>query len=248
MYNPFSLEGKTILITGASSGIGKSTAIECSKLGARVIITARNESRLTETLMLLNGIGHDKVVCDFNDEADLANLAENLPEINGLVNSAGIVKTLPFQFINKEVLTNVFETNFFAPVILTQKLVKSKKLIKGSSVVFISSIDGPVIAHPGNSIYSATKGAITSIVKNMALDLASKNIRVNCVLPGMTETPLINIDTISTEQLDEDRKKYPLRRYGRPEEIGFAAIYLLSDASNWVTGLNLIVDGGFTLQ
>lgn len=248
MYNPFSLEGKTILITGASSGIGKSTAIECSKLGARVIITARNESRLTETLMLLNGIGHDKVVCDFNDESDLANLAENLPEINGLVNSAGIVKTLPFQFINKEVLTNVFETNFFAPVILTQKLVKSKKLIKGSSVVFISSIDGPVIAHPGNSIYSATKGAITSIVKNMALDLASKNIRVNCVLPGMTETPLINIDTISTEQLDEDRKKYPLRRYGRPEEIGFAAIYLLSDASNWVTGLNLIVDGGFTLQ
>jgi NAD(P)-dependent dehydrogenase (short-subunit alcohol dehydrogenase family) len=248
MYNPFSLEGKTILITGASSGIGKSTAIECSKLGARLILTGRNESRLNKTFMHLSGTGHDKVVCDLNDETELAKLAKNLPDINGLVHSAGIVKTLPFQFLNKEELSKVFETNFFAPVVLTQKIVKAKKFIKGSSIVFISSIDGPVIAHPGNSIYSATKGAITSIVKNMALDLAAKNIRVNCVLPGMTETPLINIETISTEQLEEDRKKYPLKRYGRPEEIGFAAIYLLSDASSWVTGLNLIIDGGFTLQ
>ncbi len=246
-YNPFTLKGKTILITGASSGIGRSTAIECSKLGAKVIITARSEERLNDTYKQLEGDGHIKFMADLKTEEQVTEQIKNLPEISGLVNVAGILKTLPFQFVNRIDLTEVFDVNFFAPVLLSQKLIKNKKLKKGGSIVFLSSIDGPVIAHFGNSMYSATKGAITAIAKSMALDLAAKGIRVNCILPGMTETPLIKMDNITKEQLKADMKLYPLRRYGKPEEIAYAVIYFLSDASSWITGSNLIIDGGFTL-
>ena len=247
MYNPFSLKGKTILVTGASSGIGKATAIECSKMGATVAITGRNEQRLSETYGQLEGHGHFKLVADLKVEDELTELTNNLPEIDGLVNVAGTVKTLPFQFVNRAELINIFDVNFFAPVLMSQKIIKAKKLKKRSSIVFISSIDGPMVAHIGNSMYAASKGAVSAIVKNMALDLAAKKIRVNCVLPGMTETPLINIDSITEEQLAADMKLYPLKRYGKPEEIAYAVIYLLSDASSWVTGSNLLIDGGFTL-
>jgi NAD(P)-dependent dehydrogenase (short-subunit alcohol dehydrogenase family) len=248
MYNPFSLKGKTVLITGASSGIGEATAIECSKLGATVIITGRNEDRLRKTYEKLLGNGHLYFLADLTIEKQVVEMAKNLPEINGLVNVAGILKTLPFQFVNRLDLTDIFNINFFAPVLLSQNLIKSKKLIKGSSIVFISSIDGPLTAHIGNSMYSASKGAVTAMVKNMALDLASKKIRVNCILPGMIETPLININGITEDQLTADMNLYPLKRFGKPEEIAYAVIYLLSDASNWVTGSNLLIDGGFTLS
>ncbi|GHT55206.1 3-oxoacyl-ACP reductase [Bacteroidia bacterium] len=246
-YNPFSLEGKTVLITGASSGIGKATALECSKMGAKVVITGRNKIRLQETFEQLEGKGHLQIVADLSVEHELSQLIEALPQINGIVHAAGIVKTLPFAFINKKEISNIFDTNFFVPVILSQQLTKSKKLLKESSIVFISSIDGPVTAHIGNSMYAASKGAVSAIAKNMAVDLAAKKIRVNCILPGMTETPLIHSDGITQEQLDIDMKLYPLKRYGKPEEIAYASIYFLSDASSWVTGTNLIIDGGFTL-
>ncbi len=116
-----------------------------------------------------------------------------------------------------------------------------------SSIVFLSSIDGPVTAHIGNSMYAASKGAVSAMVKGMAVDLASKEIRVNALLPGMIETPLIHCGDITEEQLKEDKKLYPLRRYGKPEEIAYAAIYLLSNASSFTTGANLVIDGGFTL-
>jgi len=248
IINPFSLERKTILVTGASSGIGKAIAIECSKMGATVVITGRNEQRLNETYMQLVGNGHIKIIADLKVENELVELINRLPEIDGLVNVAGILKTLPFQFINRLDLMNLFDVNFFGPVFLSQKIIKARKLNKGSSVVFISSIDGPMTAHIGNSMYSASKGAICAMVKNMALDLAGKKIRVNCVLPGMVETPLIFNKEITKEQLDADMRLYPLKRYGKPEEIAYAVIYLLSDASNWVTGTNLLIDGGYTIS
>jgi len=246
-YNPFSLKGKTILITGASSGIGKTTAIECSKMGALVVITGRDENRLQETYEQLEGQGHLKFETELNEEEQLNILASKLPTLDGIVHSAGMVKTLPFQFINRADLTMILNVNFMAPVLLSQKLIKAKKLNKESSVVFISSIEGPVITHMGNSMYSASKGAISAIVKSMALELASKKIRVNSVLPGMTSTSLIHTDAVTEEQLKIELERYPLKRYGKPEEIAFAIIYLLSDASAWVTGTNLIIDGGFTL-
>lgn len=247
MYNPFTLENKTILVTGASSGIGRATAIECSKMGATIIISGRNQERLNQTFEQLEGNNHKKIVCDLHSEENIKELSEQLPVLNGIVHAAGIVKTLPFQFISPTEINNIFDVNFFAPVLLSQTLTKAKKLTKGASIVFISSIDGPVTVHIGNSMYAASKGALTAMAKNMAIDLATKKIRVNSILPGMTETPLIHTGDITQEQLDLDMKLYPLKRYGKPEEIAYAAIYLLSDASAWTTGANLIIDGGFTL-
>ena len=247
MVNPFSLHGKTILVTGASSGIGKATAIECSKLGANLFITGRNQDRLNETWEQLEGTSHSKEIADITNEDQQGDLVHSLPEIDGIVHAAGILKSLPFHFIRKEDLVEVFETNFFAPVLLSQKILKAKKLRKGGSIVFISSIEGPIITHIGNSIYSASKSAVSAIAKSMAIELSAKNIRVNCVLPGMTETPLINMDFVTEDQLEADKKLYPLRRYGNSQEIAFSIIYLLSDASSWVTGTNLVIDGGITL-
>jgi NAD(P)-dependent dehydrogenase (short-subunit alcohol dehydrogenase family) len=247
MYNPFSLEGKTILVTGASSGIGQAIAIECSKMGAVIVLTARNEERLCETLSQMEGCGHAMIIADLSNEADLNNLIDQSPLLDGLVNCAGLVKTLPFPFVNAEVLTNVMAVNFMAPTLLSAQLVKKKKLIKNSSVVFISSISGVSCATLGNSIYSASKGAVNGVVKNMALDLAIKGIRVNSINPGMIDTHIYDAEIITPEQLEDDKKRYPLKRYGKPEEVAYAAVYLLSDVSSWVTGSNLVIDGGYTL-
>ena len=247
MYNPFSLTGKTILVTGASSGIGKATAIECSRLGAKIVALGRNEKRLQETLGLLEGEGHQTFSADLTDQTAVDALVDKIPAIDGLVNAAGIATTLLFQFAKPEKIRNIFDVNFFAPVEFTRSLLKKKRINKGGSIVFLSSIDGTLNAHVGNSTYSATKGALLSIAKGMAVELATKGIRVNCLIPGMTETPLIHGDSITQEQLEADKKLYPLGRYGRPEEIAYGAIYLLSDASSFTTGTGLVMDGGFTL-
>lgn len=246
-YNPYSLEGKTILVTGASSGIGKATAIECSKLGARVVITGRDEARLQQTLSSLEGEGHVVITADLGEDDGIRFLVERVPVLNGIVHAAGISDTVLFQFLKKERLENIFNINFFAPVVLSQLLLKKKLLQKGGSIVFLSSIDGPVTAHIGNSMYSATKGALSAMMQNMSIELASKGIRVNAVLPGMTETPLIHNDDITQEQLNKDMELYPLKRYADPREIAWAIIYLLSDASTFIIGASLVVDGGFTI-
>ena len=201
-YNPYSLEGKTILVTGASSGIGKATAIECSKLGARVVITGRDEARLQQTLSSLEGEGHVVITADLGEDDGIRFLVERVPVLNGIVHAAGISDTVLFQFLKKERLENIFNINFFAPVVLSQLILKKKLLQKGGSIVFLSSIDGPVTAHIGNSMYSATKGALSAMMQNMSIELASKGIRVNAVLPGMTETPLIHNDDITQEHLN----------------------------------------------
>ena len=246
-YNPYSLEGKTIFVTGASSGIGKATAIECSKLGARVVITGRDEARLQQTLSSLEGEGHVVITADLGEDDGIRFLVERVPVLNGIVHAAGISDTVLFQFLKKERLENIFNINFFAPVVLSQLLLKKKLLQKGGSIVFLSSIDGPVTAHIGNSMYSATKGALSAMMQNMSIELASKGIRVNAVLPGMTETPLIHNDDITQEQLNKDMELYPLKRYADPREIAWAIIYLLSDASTFTIGASLVVDGGFTI-
>jgi NAD(P)-dependent dehydrogenase (short-subunit alcohol dehydrogenase family) len=248
MYNPFSLEGKTILVTGASSGIGKAAAIECSKLGAKVIITARNEDKLKETLSSLEGNGHQYFLCDLAIEDSIDGLVEQLSEIQGLLNNAGFTKILPVQFINTEDITNIFKVNTLAPVLLLQKLLKKKKLKKGSSVVFTSSIVGLGCCTVGNSMYTASKGAISAFIRSAALELAPKQIRVNAVCPGMVDTSILDAGTISEEQLDAEVKNYPLGRFAKPEEVAWAMAYLLSDASSWVTGDNLVIDGGLTLK
>lgn len=247
-YNPFSLEGKTILVTGASSGIGRATAIECSKMGARLVITGRNEERLGETYRNLKKGDHRFIVSDLGGENEIQNLVSQLPAIDGIVHCAGITSNLPFQFATREKFDSIMDVNFFAPVEISRLVIKAKKLNKNSSLVFISSISGVFTSSVALSIYSASKGALNGFIKGLALDLASKGIRVNSVNPGIVETNIFDSGVITTEQLAIEMNRYPLKRYGKPEEIAHAAIYLLSDASRWVTGTNLLIDGGYTLQ
>jgi len=211
------------------------------------IINGRNKERLEDTLSLLEGDGHKLILADFQKEDGVSSIVENIETIDGIVHCAGISKPLPFQFINNSVLSEVLTVNFIVPALLSQQIIKSKKLKKGGAIVFISSISGVVCSSVGGSIYSASKGAINGLIKGMALDLAHKGIRVNSILPGMIETSFLNGSSISREQLDIDKKKYPLGRYGKPEEVAYAVIYLLSDASVWITGSNIVIDGGYTL-
>lgn len=248
MSNPFSLIDKTVLITGASSGIGKTTAIECSKMGAKVIITGRNEERLNETLRLLEGEGHLAVTANLTDESSLLSLVETCPVIDGLVNNAGSTIMVPTQFITREKLLSILDINTVAPILLMQMLLKKKKIKKGASIVFTDSISGVKIASPGNVLYSTSKSAISGFVKNAALDLAAKNIRVNAVCPGMIATHILDDASVTSEDIEADIQKYPLKRYGKPEEVAFAIIYFLCDASSFTTGSSLIIDGGYTLQ
>ncbi|MEI7661274.1 MAG: SDR family oxidoreductase [Bacteroidota bacterium] len=249
MYNPFTLERKTIFVTGASSGIGRSTAIECSRMGAMLIISGRDHERLNETFEMLDGdkSRHTQLTADLSIQDEITRLVEELPSLDGIVHCAGYTKTLPFQFVNKDDLTAIMQVNFMAPTLITQSLVKKKKLNKDASIVFISSVSGVFCTAVAGSLYSASKGAVNGVVKAMAVDLASKGIRVNSVNPGMIDTAIFSKGVITQDQLEEDTKKYPLKRYGKPAEVAFAAIYLLSDTSKWITGTNLLIDGGLTL-
>lgn len=248
MYNPFSLENKTILVTGASSGIGKVAAVECAKLGAKVVITARNYERLSQTLRELEGEGHKMILCDLCNEEAIDKMVTELPELQGLINNAGFTKILPVSFLNTKDINSILQVNTVAPMILLQKLVKKKKIRKGASVVFTSSMAGLGNSTIGNSMYTASKGAVSAFIRSAALELAPKNIRVNAVCPAMVDTGILDSGTISKEQLNEDMKNYPLGRYGRPNDIAWAMAFLLSDASSWITGDNLVIDGGLTLK
>jgi len=247
--NQFSLEGKTILITGSTSGIGRTTAIECSKLGAKVIVTGRSEERAKETLSMLEGDGHSMIIADLSTDEGIEKVVSEVPVLDGCVNNAGFNVVQLVSFIKRENIEEIFKVNTQAPIYLVHRLVKTKKLAKGASVVFISSISARGISSPGNSLYSATKAAISAYARNAAVDLAPKKIRLNSVAPGMIETPLkSNKSQITEEQWQADLKNYPLGRYGQPEDVANAVIFLLSDASSWITGSEIVVDGGRSLK
>lgn len=250
-YNPFSLENKVILVTGASSGIGRTTAIECSKMGASVIVTGRNEVRLKESFDALDrssGQNHQMIIADLSSEETIYSFADSLPSIDGASLNAGIVKTLPVKFINSKDLTDVLNTNLIGPVLLTQRLLKKKKITKGCSIVFTSSIGGVMISTIGNTMYGISKGGLNAFMKGFALEMAANGIRSNSVNPGFVATSILSSGTISEEQIQKNMSVYPLGRFGNPEDIAYAIIYLLSDASSWVTGHTLVVDGGVILK
>jgi NAD(P)-dependent dehydrogenase (short-subunit alcohol dehydrogenase family) len=246
-FNPYSLENKTILITGASSGIGKATAIACSKMGAKVVITGRNAERLQETFQKLEGDGHQQIIAELTNEDDLKRLVEEVPLLDGLVNNAGIGSKTPINFIKQSALQNILDVNTIAPIMLTKMLLKKKKLQKGSSVVLTSSISGVCSVDIGNTLYSVSKSAIDGFMKNAAKELAEKGIRVNSVNPGMVDTPINDYSNVGEEQMQADLLRYPLKRHGKPIEIAYAIIYLLSDAAAWITGTALKIDGGYSL-
>ena len=235
------------MVTGASSGIGRAIAIECSKMGANLLICGRNKERLDEVLSLLEGEGHQSFIGDLVEETAVNALVGQIDQLDGCVFSAGTGVTIPFQFATREKFDTIFNVNFFSQIELLRLLVKKKKMRINSSVVYISSIGGVLQFNPGNSVYGASKAALQSMVKFCAQELAPKKIRVNSINPGMVNTPLIKPGTLTEEQLKDDMEKYPLKRYGEPEDIAYCAIYLLSDASSWMTGHALVIDGGLTI-
>lgn len=248
MENPFALTGKTIFITGAGSGIGRATALQCAGLGATVYITDLNEATLTETLGMLEGEGHQMFVGNLTDDDALQKLVSKLPKLDGFVSNAGIIKTVLIKMSDKADVERVMNINTIAPIRLTQLLLQEKKFNKEAALVYTSSMGGVFNGAIGNGLYGASKAALVGFVKSLALELAPRKIRVNTVNPGITQTNIYNNTTITPEQLEEEMKRYPLGRYGRPDEIASAIVYLLSDATKWMTGTNLLIDGGFSLQ
>lgn len=242
-FNPFTLEGKTILVTGASSGIGRGIAIACSKMGASVIVNGRNEQRLSETMSEMEGDDNLSLAADLSDNVALAEMVAKLPKLDGIVHCAGIGQRVLCKQLQEADLDTMMDVNFKAPVMLQTEILKQKKINKGASIVFIASIasDSPSI---GNAVYSASKGAIISYANCLALELAPRQIRVNCILPAMIWTDLILKGGITEEELKEDEKKYPLKRYGKPEDIANLSIYLLSNAAAWMTGSSIKITGG----
>ena len=241
LYNtPFSLFGKIVLVTGASSGIGKATAIECSKMGAILVLNGRNEARLEETFEHLSGDGHRMIVGDLTVEEDLNKLVAEVKSLDGIVHCAGISGHKLFSYLKQEEIDDMFSINYLSPLKISQFLLKAKKVKKGGSIIFMTSTSGILSSYIGGSLYSSTKGAINGLVKGMALELAPKKIRVNSVMPSMIETPIMNGGDVTDEQFEADKQLYPLKRYGKPEEVAYA--------SSWITGTNLLMDGGRSIS
>lgn len=242
MNNPFSLSGKTILVTGASSGIGRGIAIACAGMGAQVVLTGRNIARLQETLASLEGEGHSYIAADLTDASQRASLVEQLPALHGVVHCAGVGSRVPCKMLTQEDIDHVLKPNTEAPMLLQAELLAEKKLQKGASVVFIASA-AATMPVAGNAVYSASKAAVIAYAKCLALEQAPRNIRVNCISPTMVWTDLALVGA-SAEQLAEAEKQYPLKRYGQPEDIAHLAVYMLSDASQWMTGSDVQITGG----
>ena len=242
-FNPFSLTGKQILVTGASSGIGKGIALACAKMGATVIVTGRNVERLNETLSMLPVGEHKAIAADLTKAEDIDRLVNELPKLDGLVQCAGVGSRVACKMMTQVDIDHIMKPNLEAPMLLQAAILAKKKINKAASIVYIASraANAPTV---GNAIYSASKGAIISYAKCLALELAPRQIRVNCICPAMVWTDLIIQDGYTKEEMEEAQLKYPLKRYGQPEDIANLSIYMLSDASAWMTGSAVDITGG----
>lgn len=252
-YNPFSLEGKLIVVTGASSGIGRQCAIECSRVGAKVVLIGRNELRLQETFSALQGEGHLVKACDLTNFELLPQLVSDIVSecgvIDGVLNCAGVSTTLPLKLMTTEKLDEFFKSNVYSAVLLSREVCKLKSVSKeGASIVFFSSIMG-CVGESGKSLYSMTKGALVSAVRSLAVEFAKRNIRFNAISPGAILTPINeNLPHMADPELRKQLEDKHLLGLGETADIAYASIYLLSDAARWVTGTNMVVDGGYTAR
>lgn len=251
MYNPFTLKDKNILVTGASSGIGRQCAIDCTKMGAKVIAIGRNQERLAAVMEEMEG----EDACYSYDLQNLEGIKELIAgvvaehgKLDGFVHAAGIEVTNPVKLTNAEDYESLYRVNCLSAFEIVKNMCGIKTFNKGGSIVMISSISG-VIARKGLSAYAASKGALISAAKVMALEMAPREVRVNCVSPGTILTPMMQkaLDYMTEEERKKRIDGFPLG-LGNTSDISNACIYLLSDASRWVTGQNLIIDGGYTIQ
>ena len=251
-FNPFDLTGKTVVVTGASSGIGRQCAIDCSRMGARVILIARNAERLHETFDSLCGDGHMSFTCDLSDPVNITETAETIirevGKINGIVNSAGISTTLPLKLMTHDKMEEMLKVNVLSAFDLTRELSKVKRMEEGSSIIFIASVMG-CVGESGKSLYSMSKGALIAGARSLACEFAKRKIRVNTISPGAILTPInANLPHMADPERKAMLESQHLLGIGETSDVSNGVIYLLSDASRWVTGQNLIIDGGYTVR
>lgn len=252
-FDPFSLSGKTVVVSGASSGIGKQCAIDCSKMGAKVVLLARNEKRLKETQEQMTGDGHLSFCLDLTDfslvEKTVGQIVVEVGPIDGIINCAGISTTRSLKLTDAQMMDDFFHTNVYSAIALSKFFCKRGNINKtGASIVFLSSVMG-VVGEKGKSLYSMTKGALLSTARSLACEYAERKIRFNCISPGVVITPINqNLPHISNPTQRNELESKHLLGFGETTDVSNACIFLLSDASRWITGQNLIVDGGYTVR
>lgn len=248
----FSLKNKLIIVTGASSGIGRATSILCSRLGARVILIARNKERLAHVYKELSGEGHHVISFDVTELSTIPDIVQEIKlksgKIDGFVHSAGISITLPLRANKPEKLMKIFTVNTGSAFEFVRILSKKKYSNDSASFVLLSSIMG-VVGEIGLSSYCASKGALISGTKALALELAARKQRINCVSPAMVETEMLTkeFSVLTEEQIQSKVARHPLG-FGSPEDVANSIVFLFSDSSKWITGTNLVVDGGFSAR
>lgn len=254
-FNPMTLEGKTLMITGASSGIGRATAVFLSRLGARCVLLARNEERLNETQSRMEGQNHSLYSIDLSDPEKISKLFETslgpYSPFSGLVHCAGISKTLPLRNTRPNDLDEQMEIHLGSFFELVKAITKRQNCSsEGASIVAVSSITA-LSGVPGLSAYSASKGALISAIRALAVEFAPRRIRFNCICPGWIETPMvkrfINSSPDGEKNFSDLGKKHPLG-LGKPDDVAGAAAFLIGECSKWITGSVLVVDGGYSTQ
>lgn len=240
----FSLQGKNVLITGASSGIGAATARVCAEHGAHVVLVGRNEERANSVLESLSGEGHKVVIADLTDKESIHQLVDHLDLLDGIVHSAGVTAHMPARFIRPKNIDAIFKINYEAVVLLTARILAKKKMNAGGSMVFLSSI-ATKYTYFGGALYSGSKAALEAYSKTLAGELSPKKIRCNCLKPSFVKGPMVAEagKTISDEVLQNFEKMMPLG-FGEPEDVANTIAFFLSDAAKWITGTELILGGG----
>lgn len=249
MQTPFDLTGKRILVTGASSGIGRACAICSSKLGASVVLTGRRHEALEEALSTCEGKGHLMVAGDISVSGFVKELVDKAGKIDGLVHAAGIAPMCPVSMLDESLILSVMATNCNSFIELMKYFSKRKYRNDHFSAVAISSVSSNV-GWAGGTAYCASKGALSASVRALAIELVSKGIRVNAVSPSNIKTPLYDAgasDMNTEDELQELLKKQPLG-LGEPEHVAWPVCFLLSDAASFITGIELPVDGGYLAQ
>lgn len=249
-FNPFSLDGKRVLVTGATSGLGRAIAISCARIGAEVIGVGRDAQRLADmeqALAAASARPHRMLRADLTQAADRDALVAALGgAIDGIVHSAGISRLAPVRMMTADHLREVQSINVEAPTLLTQALLRRNGIAAGGSIVFLASIAAH-IGVAGVGAYSASKAALIALMRCLAMEVVKRRIRANCLSPALVETPLLDATAEVVGSLEEERKHYPLG-FGKPDDVANAAIFLLSDASRWITGTTLVMDGGLTIS
>jgi NAD(P)-dependent dehydrogenase (short-subunit alcohol dehydrogenase family) len=247
MSDPFRLEGRRILVTGASSGIGWAVASLAAARGAQVLATGRNEERLQGLLAAIGGGAHRAIPADLTDAGGRERLAAEAGGLDGVVHSAGVAKTAPAKFWKEADWRALNALNHEAPLLLTRELLRAKALDDGASVVFVGSI-AATRPSKGYGLYAASKGALAAGARVLALELAGRRIRVNCLSPGLVESPMTEGQSaVPDASMQAYRERYPLGT-GTPGDVAAAIAFLLAPASRWMTGVDLVLDGGVSLS